>query len=270
MYAQRLSLWQTGLRAAGLFGHFLTGLLVLLLLPVAGRLAGWWYRRFLRLLGVRVQVRGRPPEGGVLGVSNHVSWLDIIVLGSLVDAAFVSKAEVGGWPLVGRFARHTGTVFFPRGAHRTGEAGEALRAAMAAGRCAILFPEATTNADLMPDRFHARLFAAAIETGHPVQPIAVRYLPPEDVVRCPLSVDREERGTRNEERFSDGHHPLAPWVDDAPLLGHFLKLVRLPRLDVTVTFCEPIASAGRDRRGLAEDCRQAIVAALTDNNRSSA
>lgn len=254
MSIDRLGFWRTGVRVLRLFVHFLAGLVVLLLLPLvgrrAGRLAGWWYRRFLRLLGVRVQVRGRPAAGGVLGVSNHVSWLDIIVLGGLVDAAFVSKAEVDDWPLVGRFARHTGTVFLPRGAHRTGAAGEALRAAMAAGRCVILFPEATTRANLAPDRFHARLFGAAIEGGYPVQPIALRYLPPAG-------------------GDPGGHHPLAPWVDDAGLLGHFLELVRLPRLDVTVTFCEPFPAAGRDRRGLAETCRAAVVEALSENDRLS-
>ena len=76
----------------------------------------------------------------------------------------------------------------------------------------------------------------------PVQPIAIRYLPPD--------------------HGDDGHHPRAPWVDDAPLFGHFLEIVRLPRLEVTVTFCEPISGAGRDRRGLAEECRRAIIAAL--------
>lgn len=244
---ERLGAWRTGLKAAALFGHFLAGLGVLLLLPVAGgragRLAAWWYRRFLRLLGVRVHVRGRPPAEGALGVANHVSWLDIIVLGSLVDAAFVSKTEVGNWPLVGRFARHTGTVFLPRGAYRTGEAAERLRAAMAEGRCVILFPEATTNADLAPAHFHARLFGAAVDGGYPAQPIAVHYLPPEG--------------------GGEGHHPLAPWVDE-DLVPHFLGIFRMPRLDVRVTFCEPVPSAGRDRRWLAEDSRQAIVGALRD------
>lgn len=259
--SKRIGFWPLGLRVVGLFGHFLAGLGVWLVLPLAGgrgvRLAGWWYRRFLRLLGVRVRVYGAPPRGGVLGVSNHVSWLDIIVLGSLVDAAFVSKAEIGGWPLVGRFARHTGTVFFPRGAHRTGEAVEALRAAMAGGRCVILFPEATTKADLAPDRFHARLFAAAVETDYPAQPIAIRYLPPGE------NVAREERTTSNEQRFRGGHHPLAPWVDDKPLFRHFLEIVRAPGMAVVVTFCEPIAGRGYDRRGLAEACRRAITAALS-------
>lgn len=222
--------------------------MVLAILPFTGRRAGqlasWWYRRFLRLLGVSVRVIGEPPRHGALGVSNHVSWLDIIVLGALTDAAFVSKTEVGGWPLVGRFARHTGTVFLSRGAFRTDEAGRKLHASMTAGRCVILFPEATTNAALMPDRFHARLFAPAIEGNHPVQPIAVHYRP-------------------EEARPETGHHALVPWVDDADLVTHFFGLFRLPRLDVTVTFCTPRQAAGRDRRGLAEDSRQAIIDALT-------
>lgn len=227
-------------------------MLVLLILPLAGRRAGrlaaWWYRRFLRLMGVRLRIHGTPPATGALGVANHVSWLDIIVLGSLVDAAFVSKTEVGNWPLVGRFARHTGAVFLPRGAYRTGEAGERLHEAMAEGRCVVLFPEATTNADLAPSRFHGRLFAPAIDGGYPVQPIAVHYLPPAGTVET-------------------SHHPYVPWVGNADLMGHFLTLFRLEGLEVAVTFCEPHHGHGRDRRGLAEDSRRAIVAALEGGQR---
>lgn len=244
----RLGAWSSLAKGLRLAAHILVGFGVLLALPLAGRraggLAGWWYRRLLRILGVRVDIRGRHPDGPRLVAANHVSWLDIILLGGLLDAVFVSKAEVGDWPVVGRFARHTGTVFLPRGAGRTREATERLTAALRQGRSVVLFPEATTSAELLPARFHARLFAAAIEAGVPVQPVAVHYLPEGDAA-------------------AEGHHPAAPWVDEAGLAGHFAQVFKLRGLTARVTFCTEVPPLDRERRALASTSHQRILEALS-------
>jgi 1-acyl-sn-glycerol-3-phosphate acyltransferase len=54
------------------------------------------YHRFVCLiLGIRVRVRGmRSDVTPTLFVCNHVSYLDIEVLGGLVPGSFVAKAEV--------------------------------------------------------------------------------------------------------------------------------------------------------------------------------
>lgn len=248
------ALWWKSLRL-GL--HVLVGLVVLAALPLcgrrAGRLGGWWYRRLLRILGVVVQREGSAPAGACLAVANHVSWLDIIVLGAQLDAVFVSKAEIGAWPLVGGFARHTGTVFLPRGAGRTQEATAGLTRALASGRVVVLFPEATTNAALAPKRFHARLFAAAIEAGVPVQPLALHYLPETFAARS---------HSYNTSAPAPAHHPLAPWVGEAAIRPHFKRLFRLRRLVVKLHVCPPIAPADYSRDALAQASHAAICAAL--------
>lgn len=247
--ANRLGAIGTCLRALRLAGHVGVGLFVLVALAFVrrpGHLAAWWYRRLLRILGVQVFTSGQPPTGGYLVAANHVSWLDIIIMGSLLDAAFVSKAEIGQWPLVGRFARHTGTVFLPRGAGQTGLANQRLAEALTAERAVILFPEATTRGNLLPTRFYPRLFAAAVETGAPVQPVALHYLPDDE---------------------SGGHHPLAPWVDGEGLWPHFCRLFRLPRLRVRVSFCDPLPAAGQQRRALAEASLAAVSGALSASAR---
>lgn len=235
---------RTFLRGLRLTGHVCVGFGVLFALAFTqrpGQLAGWWYRRFLRIMGVEIETSGAWPSGGCLVAANHVSWLDIIIFGALLDAAFVSKAEIGQWPVVGRFARHTGTVFLPRGAGRTREATQRLVEALDAQRAVILFPEATTNNALLPERFYPRLFAAGVEAQAPVQPVALHYLP--------------------DESGEAGHHPLAPWVDTS-LAAHFRRLFRLPQLRVRVTFCAAVPTSGCERRYLSEVSHRAVTEAL--------
>lgn len=231
-----------GLRLAAHIGIGFGVLFALAFVKHPGHLAGWWYRRFLRIMGVEIETIGPRPVGSCLVAANHVSWLDIIILGALLDAAFVSKAEISQWPVIGHFARRTGTVFLPRGAGRTQEATQRLAGALNAGRAVILFPEGTTSDTFLPDRFYPRLFAGAIEANSPVQPVALHYLP-------------TNRQT--------GHHPLAPWVDDASLPSHFRRLFRLPQLRVRVTYCPSLATGGCERRYLSEASRHAVSAALS-------
>ncbi|MDN5939120.1 MAG: 1-acyl-sn-glycerol-3-phosphate acyltransferase, partial [Salinisphaera sp.] len=178
--------------------HILAGLGVLVCLPLAGsragRLAAWWYRRLLVVLGIAICLEGELPDRGCLAVANHVSWLDIIVLGSLLDAAFLSKSEIGGWPLVGRFARYTGTVFLTRGAGATRQVIGEMAGALRDNRSVVLFPEATTGRELAPARFHPRLFAAAVANApnrttqsNPLAPGRPRRRPPAAVTTAPAA-----------------------------------------------------------------------------------
>src|SRR5699024_4154838 len=139
-------------------------------------------------------------------VSTHSSWLDILVLGWVFNAAFVSKAEVSKWPIVSWFARTGGTVVLARGSGRTGESSAAIREVLGSGRSVLFFPEGTTTPDPNPRHFHARLFAAAIDGNYPVLPVNLRD--------C------------DEHTPPDQHHPLAPWVE-APLWPHFKALFKL-------------------------------------------
>lgn len=131
-----------------------------------------------RVFGVRVRVEGAPLRRDVLYLANHVSWLDIVTLGGVTGAAFVSKDDVARWPVVGWLARQAGTVFIHRQSRVEvqGQA-DALAAALAGGRPVALFPEGTTSdgRTLLP--FRTSLLAAldVARPGIRVQPVAIDY-----------------------------------------------------------------------------------------------
>ena len=141
-----------------------------------------WPRRFLwwagRSAGLRVRVEGRPLARDVLFVSNHVTWLDILVLGGATGAAFVSRDDVEKWPVIGPLAALNDTIYVAREQKRQvhGQA-SALRRTLASGRSVALFPEGTTEGghEVLP--FRPSLFASLFPPLDRVrvQPAAIDY-----------------------------------------------------------------------------------------------
>lgn len=230
------------LKALHFLAFFLLGIILMpavALLKKRGKyIIHWWLGHILTALDIQVDMDGEAPNRPMLVVSTHCSWLDILVLGWVFNAAFVSKAEVSKWPIVSWFARTGGTVFLSRGSGRTGETSAAIREVLDSGRSVLFFPEGTTTPDPNPQHFHARLFAAAIDGDYPVLPINLRY--------C------------DEHTPSDQHHPLAPWVE-TPLWPHFKGLFKLRKLHAQVRVCAPIDPKSYDRRSLAEAARKAVA-----------
>lgn len=123
-------------------------------------------------------MEGEPLTHDVLFASNHKSWLDILLLGGSAGAAFVSKEEVGRWPVVGWMARLNGTIFVARAERSNVQCqADALRSALATGRPVALFPEGTVSetGELLP--FRPSLFAALYPPLPAVQaqPVAIDY-----------------------------------------------------------------------------------------------
>ena len=199
-----------------------------------------WSARLLKIAGVKVTVEGRPPlvrGQGALIVANHVSWLDIHVVHSLVPAHFISKADVRGWPVVGWLAeKGAGTLFLARSRQAdakrvNNDMAEHLRA----GECLALFPEGTTSdgAALLP--FYASLFQPAVEADIPVRPTLIRYL--------------TEEGERCE---------AAAYYGETSLLQSLVRVLRQPEVHAEITFLPPIPVGGRHRRELAAESQRVI------------
>lgn len=216
----------------------------LMLAPAAVRhqRVHWWSGKMLRILGIELDVlQGRPGQGPLLIVANHISWLDILVLHALCpQARFVSKAGVRHWPLIGSLTRAAGTLFIERESKR-----DALRVvhhmaeALKAGDTLAVFPEGTT-ADghaLLP--FHANLLQAALAAQVPVQPVALHY------------ADDHASPSR-----------AAAYVGTTTLVGSLWSIVRARGLRVQVKVLPVLPSEGRDRRALARDAHAAIAGAL--------
>jgi 1-acyl-sn-glycerol-3-phosphate acyltransferase len=140
-------------------------------------------RRVALLLGLRFTITGRVPASGLI-ISNHLSYLDIVILNAVTRCLFVSKAEVADYPIFGECSRWAGVVFIDR-KRRSDVADVAvqMRELLEDGVPLILFPEGTTsNGDaVLP--FKPSLFAPVIESGSPVTPCAIGYSLPGGSVR---------------------------------------------------------------------------------------
>lgn len=135
-----------------------------------------WHRKALHNFGIERVLVGQVPEGPCLIVSNHLSWIDILMIGSVLDVRFLSKAEVAKWPIVGRLATGAGTLYVNRGDRRSADlALDAIADALAQGDRVVVFPEGTSTRGPMPIKFRSRLIEAARRAGVPVVPMALSY-----------------------------------------------------------------------------------------------
>jgi 1-acyl-sn-glycerol-3-phosphate acyltransferase len=138
-----------------------------------------WSRQTLRMVHLRVTVRGSPPSGQTptLIVSNHVSWLDICVLHSVAPLRFVAKSDVRGWPLVGFLASGVGTIFIQRGNPLdTVRTNRTIVHALSRGEHVAMFPEGTSTDGSEIKPFHPSLFQPALEAAAQVVVVALRYV----------------------------------------------------------------------------------------------
>ena len=133
-------------------------------------------RALARRFGVQLSLHGDIPSRGLI-VSNHLSYLDILAFSAALPCVFVSKAEVSGWPIIGRFAAQAGTIFVRRekkgdGSRASGGIAERLRN----GVRVVLFPEGTTTNGEQILRFHSTMLQPAIDAGEIITPSAICYV----------------------------------------------------------------------------------------------
>jgi 1-acyl-sn-glycerol-3-phosphate acyltransferase len=131
----------------------------------------------MRALGIGLRVTGTLPQGGLM-VSNHLSYLDILVFSAALPVFLVSKVEIGGWPFFGTLARAGGALFVDRSSRASAEATTAQIAERLRGNVPVLFfPEGTSTDGSRVLRFRSRFFIPAVDAGLPVTAAAVRYVP---------------------------------------------------------------------------------------------
>lgn len=216
-------------------------------LPLSRRLPRLYHRLTCRVMGFEVDVIGTMSgDRSVLFVSNHVSYLDISVLGSVIPGSFIAKSEVAQWPLYGTLARMQRTVFVDRRASRTLTHRDEVADRLAAGDNLILFPEGTSGDGTRVLPFKSAFFSVAEREvdGRPltVQPVSIAYT---HVAGLPVG-----RSLR----------PFYAWYGDMDLAGHLFALLRLGRARVEVRFHEPLTIENfANRKALSAYCREAVA-----------
>ncbi|MGX1098389.1 lysophospholipid acyltransferase family protein [Amorphus sp. MBR-141] len=231
----------------------------------AERIPMTWHRIATRLLGIRVVQRGAPSAARPLMIAaNHVSWLDIVVLGSLMPLSFIAKAEVAKWPVFGLFAKLQRTIFVDRTRrHATGAVAGKIAERLRLGDVMVLFAEGTSSSGTFVLPFRTALIGAAKEAVAAendriwVQPLAIAYT---RLHGLPLGRYRR---------------PIVAWYGDMDMAPHLWGILKKGPLDVEITWGEAVPfGPGSDRKEIArkaeEIVRSATVRALTGRSEKAA
>jgi len=204
----------------------------------------WYHRRCLRILGIDVRKRGSISQRRpTLFASNHVSYWDIAVLGSLIEGSFVAKSEVARWPFFGWLAKLQRTVFVERNPRKAGDHKADIVRRLEAGDNLILFAEGTSGDGNRVLPFKSALFAVAeteIEGAQiQVQPVSVTYTRLDGI---PLG------------RYL---RPVFAWYGDMELFGHLWRAAGLGIVTVVVEFHPPVTLQDfGSRKALCEYCQR--------------
>ena len=229
---------------------YLTWLPIAIIALLSGPLSRRWNELAVRVwtgglvtaLGMKVDVIGSPPPKPFFMVANHLSYLDILVLGSRLGPTFISKHELATWPVLGHLARVTGVIFVNRDRKR--DAVRVLKeidTAIERGAGVVLFPEGTSTRGDQIYPLKTALLEWAAQRNYPVHTASIRY-----AARDPEVSAADE----------------ICWWGDAAFGPHFLNLLTIPTVTATVAFSgEPVIE--RDRSALGTRLRLSLQETFT-------
>ena len=203
-----------------------------------------WLGIVAYLLGVRIKTFGTALPEKTLFVANHISWLDILVLGHLTPIHFLSKHEVKTMPVIGWLATRAGTLYIKRGCKvSASDSSSEITAALKQRHNSLIFAEGTTT-DGHIKKFHSRMMQGAIDAHAMVQPIAIFY---------PVFNKKAKQTEINPVTLFLGNMPISESAD---------LIFRTHHIDVEVHYLEPIDSTGKTRDEIAQHAYDEVVAAI--------
>ncbi len=211
---------------------------------LANAIVSTWLGTVARSLGVKIKTYGSALPEKTLFVSNHISWLDILILGNLIPVHFLSKHEVKSIPVIGWLATRAGTLYIKRGCKDSAtDASSEITAALNQRHNSIVFAEGTTT-DGHIKKFHNRMIQSAIDAHAMVQPVAIFY------------------PVLNPETQKYEINPVTLFFGGTTMGESFDLITRAPGIDVEVHFLEPIHSKNKTRDEIAQHAFDQVVAAI--------
>ncbi|HEY6413911.1 MAG TPA: lysophospholipid acyltransferase family protein [Edaphobacter sp.] len=248
-----VSFLRASVRSVQLVGYFVRyGAELLVKRPATREARADWLHRFcaaaLKGLKIEVGVTGDFPEHGAV-ISNHLSYVDIVVFAAVHPCVFVSKAEIEAWPILGWMTTMSGTVYVARGHGGSAlKARKGMQSAVDTGLPVVFFPEGTTSNGSALLKFHSGLLAQVMQSGAPITAAHIQYS---------LTEENDPDVTVADD--------VCYW-GDAKMLPHIFKLLGLRGVRVEVRFAEQSIVFSTDvthRKQAAVEAR-AAVASLGD------
>ncbi|MBU0800050.1 MAG: 1-acyl-sn-glycerol-3-phosphate acyltransferase [Alphaproteobacteria bacterium] len=217
--------------------------------------ARWWQIAAARIFGVTVRVHGTPYESGqTLYVANHISYIDIPALGSIIKGVFIARADLAGWPVFGFLGKLQQTAYISRDKKNARAEKENLERLVREGKNLILFAEGTSTDGTLVLPFKSSLFSLAFNDDGTARNVMIQ-----PVTIALVSVDGQP--------VEPGAGPLRDsytWHGDMTLGAHILARARALGAVVDITFHPPRnpAAYNGDRKALATDCYNDVVHAM--------
>lgn len=236
------------------------GTAIILLMPVQlvavwlmpksyGRLPYHFHRLVCYLAGIEIERRGHiPPHTPNLIICNHSSYMDIVILSSLLPTSFIAKAEIAGWPLFGWLGKLQRTVFIQRKRTQAAAHLDQVTTALEEGRNLVLFPEGTSSDHNRVLPFKPTLLRVADTKINDrfiaVQPVCISF-----VGINSLPVGRMER-------------PLFAWYGDMDLIPHMVRFLGQGKMQFVVEFFPPLyRDQFTDHKAMAQYAQRLIAGA---------
>ncbi len=207
--------------------------------PINTRYVQYFCRRLCKVFNIEIQVHGEIPREPALWVSNHISWLDVAVLGSGARVFFLAKAEIEKWPLLGKLAKGGGTLFIKRGSGDSVKIREQMTDFLKQDSPVLFFPEATTSDGTRIKKVHGRLLGAAIEAQRPVQVCLICYV--------------------NQQGELD---TVAPFIGDTTFAKHVQNVLEMPNVIAHLMALPAIDSTGHSVESLTEEVQSKMIEGL--------
>jgi 1-acyl-sn-glycerol-3-phosphate acyltransferase len=205
------------------------------------RLKIHWLKVFSSIMKLSVIREGELPKDGALLISNHISWLDIIVIGQYLPVYFVAKSDISSWPIIGYLSRQGGTIFIRRGNKKSIKATtEKMIWVLKQNSNIVAFPEGTTTSGNEVLSFHASLFQPALLTKSVIQPVVIQY----------------DGAAKHQ----------APFIGEDDFVRHLIKMLCLDKVEVRLSFLPVIKSLGKDRHTVCAEAREKIYEKISESS----
>ena len=240
---------------------FVLGIITALLIPVqwlalklnlsiSRKIPMMWHKIATSLVGVRIRITGNiPTKRPMMIVSNHISWMDIPVLGSIMELSFIAKSEVNEMPGANLLSRLQRTIYVVRDEKRkAGEQAQTITQRMLDGDAVVLFGEGTTHDGNRIGTFKSALLGAA--------QFALKDEAVESVLIQPVSIAYTKLHGMPMGRYT---RAKAAWYGDMTLGGHAVNIIMQGAWDVEVIFGDPIVfDENSNRRYVAKEIQSQV------------